>query len=396
MERRKPTASSRRARDPPPQKRGRSDASPSVPPPRRRSPSPSSSSSSSDTDRTATPPRASASVAPADEIDLDRPLTMPFPGGPSDPSLIPSFTSHVAAHIWLGSDRDPLKCISHGSKIADWPWWTRESQCTRFAALITASGLRPLIEDTYRSSNKIVVSAFVERWHGETNTFHLPMGEMTITLDDVFCITGMPITGTLVSCAPVQDPVRLLRDVLGVGRGQAEAEVRQFRGQYVRLEWLRRTFSDVSDDWPEERIIHAARAYLLYLLGCTLFTDKSGTRVSVGYLRDVSDLDAVRGIAWGTSALAYLYRQLGLASRVGVKQIAGYLTLLEAWVYEHFTPLSVSTRSRWDVTMPRAQRWSERREYGASLQHLQAMREQIDDLRLDQVNNWSLLSICQF
>ena len=65
------------------------------------------------------------------------------------------------------------------------------------------------------------------------------------------------------------------------------------------------------------------RAYLLYLLGCTLFTDKSGTRVAVGYLREVHDLAVVPGIAWGASALAYLYRQLGLASRVGVRQIDG-------------------------------------------------------------------------
>lgn len=32
--------------------------------------------------------------------------------------------------------------------------------------------------------------------------------------------------------------------------------------------------------------------------------------------------------------LAYLYRQLGFVTRVGVQQMAGYLTLLEAWIYE--------------------------------------------------------------
>ena len=29
------------------------------------------------------------------------------------------------------------------------------------------------------------MSAFVERWHKETSSFHLPVGEVTITLDDV-------------------------------------------------------------------------------------------------------------------------------------------------------------------------------------------------------------------
>ena len=121
----------------------------------------------------------------------------------------------------MGSDRDPLRCISRGSKIAEWPWWTREDDCRKFGQLITAFGLRPLIFDTYRSANKILVSAFVERWHGETNTFHLPMGEMTITLDDVFCITGILITGSLVRSDAVDDPVRLLVDALGVSREQA-------------------------------------------------------------------------------------------------------------------------------------------------------------------------------
>jgi len=41
------------------------------------------------------------------------------------------------------------------------------------------------------------------------------------------------------------------------------------------------------------------------------------------------DLGVISTYAWGTATLAYLYRQLGYASRVGVKQIAGYLALLE-------------------------------------------------------------------
>ena len=85
-------------------------------------------------------------------------------------------------------------------------------------------------------------------------------------------------------------------------------ELGPLRGQSVRLEWLRATFSDVCDDWSDLRIHRAARAYLLYLLGCRLFTNKTGTRVSVALLREVRDLEAVSGIAWGTSALAYLYR----------------------------------------------------------------------------------------
>jgi hypothetical protein len=113
-----------------------------------------------------------------------------------------------------------------------------------FATIIYASGLSPLIDDTYRVSNKTIVSAFVERWHGETNTFHLPMGEMTITLDDVFCLTGIPVRGTLVRSDALDDPVEFVVEALGVEAWEVEAEFHRFRGQYVRLEWLREKFSD--------------------------------------------------------------------------------------------------------------------------------------------------------
>ena len=68
---------------------------------------------------------------------------------------------------------------------------------------------------------------------------------------------------------------------------------------------------------------------MLYLVGCTLFSDKSGTQVSVSHVSLLEDLGAVSTYAWGTATLEYLYRQLGFAFRVGIKQFAGYLSLLE-------------------------------------------------------------------
>lgn len=47
--------------------------------------------------------------------------------------------------------------------------------------------------------NKVLVFAFMERCHPETNTFYMSFGEMTITLDDVSTLLGIPMIGTLVS-----------------------------------------------------------------------------------------------------------------------------------------------------------------------------------------------------
>ena len=198
---------------------------------------------------------------------------------------------------------------------------------------MSTSRLAPLVTASYRSFNNIIVSGFVERWQPETNTFHMPFGEMTITLDDVASIIGIPVTGRTVSYndrMAYEEAQALLVDALGVESIEAHDELIQVRGQSVRLKWLREKFGGITDNNGKEMVDCAVRAYLLYLLGCTLFTDKSGTRVPIIFLTHLVDLANVHSYAWGIAALTYLYRQLGLATRHEVKQIAGYLTLLEA------------------------------------------------------------------
>ncbi|KAF7070405.1 hypothetical protein CFC21_075929 [Triticum aestivum] len=43
--------------------------------------------------------------------------------------------------------------------------------------------------------DKYLISALVKRWRPETNSFHLPVGEMTVTLQDVSCLWGLSIHG---------------------------------------------------------------------------------------------------------------------------------------------------------------------------------------------------------
>ena len=90
--------------------------------------------------------------------------------------------------------------------------------------------------------------------------------------------------------------------------GEAKDELGLVRDNSVQLEWHCSKFCNVTDDASDKHNECAARAYLLYLVGCTLFNDKSETRVSIEYLKLFKDLGQVSSYAWGAAALAYLYK----------------------------------------------------------------------------------------
>ncbi|GMQ06244.1 hypothetical protein CsSME_00050900 [Camellia sinensis var. sinensis] len=257
----------------------------------------------------------------ADIVDEDI-LTQPFPGGPTDPSILKSFKSHITAAIWNGADeKGPLKCHNHSSKIRLWPWWEQGNNAT-FVNIVEMSGLAHLTHCTYRFVNKIVVSSFVERWQPETNTFHFIVGEMTITLDDVATILGLPIVGKSISVRKLSKrrAIALVVNTLEIDEQEVKHEI-----------------------------------------------DKTGTRVLVVYLSLLSDLMTVSSYAWGAVALAYLYRQIGYASRSG------------GWIYEHFRGFRPHLNMNYTRDMPHVYRWTSRRESDEETQ-LQAFREELDRL----------------
>ncbi|KAK9086411.1 hypothetical protein Syun_028805 [Stephania yunnanensis] len=53
--------------------------------------------------------------------------------------------------------------------------------------------LPPLMSCSYDFADYMLISTFTEMWQLETNTFHLPFSEMTITLDDVRILLQIPV-----------------------------------------------------------------------------------------------------------------------------------------------------------------------------------------------------------
>ncbi|CAI0545325.1 unnamed protein product, partial [Linum tenue] len=85
-----------------------------------------------------------------------------------------------------------------------------------------------------------------------------------------------------------------------------------------------------------------AQAYMLTLLGSTLFLDKSGDKVRLGVDLFLDPIEQVADYSWASGTLAWLYRQLGEGSRAGARGMAGCLTLLQYWIYEYFLSLRPS------------------------------------------------------
>ncbi|QHN85424.1 uncharacterized protein DS421_16g537310 [Arachis hypogaea] len=177
---------------------------------------------------------------------------------------------------------------------------------------------------------KALVNALVERWHPDTHTFHLPVGECAVTLEDVAMIfglltDGLPVTGMTLSSFEALEAECLHQ--FGVAPRKSDC-----RGSGIKLTWLR----DLKEQLQltDENIIQVyVKCHIMLLIGTILFGDKSGTSVHWKFLPLLSDFASIGQYSWESACLAHLYRALCRASRFDCKEIDGPLTLLLCWAW---------------------------------------------------------------
>ena len=85
---------------------------------------------------------------------------------------------------------------------------------------IRRAGLLPLawvVNEGLPPMDGALLTAFVDRWRPETHTFHLPCGEMTVTLQDVAMILGLPLDGPPVTGIVQSDGWRdMVENIIGI------------------------------------------------------------------------------------------------------------------------------------------------------------------------------------
>ncbi|XP_021749469.1 protein MAIN-LIKE 1-like [Chenopodium quinoa] len=286
-------------------------------------------------------------------------VSTPMAGGPEDGSVIPSYGGHVATAIWGGVERGVLRCMSR-RKMCTTLDQLRQSLLPETLAPIDQSGLSHLPSIMYQHLDWPLISAFVERWQPDTNIFHLSFGEMTIMLHDVYHILGIYVDGTMVST--VMDPLQL-RQYCSFMMDFPVEELR--KPTYAPSGALSSRVLETTFNVERPLEIYAV-SFLWILLGSSLFMDKSGNRLHPSIIHELQLVEGTfvtSSYSWGSATLAYLYRQLGQASRADCDSISGCLTLHQAWIYEYFpcfrpqqgTLIREPGRARallWDVGSP--------------------------------------------
>lgn len=91
------------------------------------------------------------------------------------------------------------------------------------------------------------------------------------------------------------------------------------------MSWLRKTYDELVEVGSYEVV---ARVYMLHLIACTLFVDKSGVYIDARYVGLLSSLDVTSWV-WGCATLTILYTTLGVATIFETRQLTSYLRLLK-------------------------------------------------------------------
>jgi len=170
----------------------------------------------------------------------------------------------------------------------------------------------------------------------------MPMGEMTVTLEDVACLMHVLIEGRMLGHRKKMlrhEGEALLVKHLGVSKKEVEKICNKEFGGYISYPKLKELYTTSlrranilanTEDLEElEKVkTYCVKCYLLYLVGCLLFGDRSNEHIELVYLTTMEDGYAgMRYYSWGGMTLAYLYNELAEACLPEDRQIGGSVTL---------------------------------------------------------------------
>ncbi|XP_070049063.1 serine/threonine-protein phosphatase 7 long form homolog [Nicotiana tomentosiformis] len=256
--------------------------------------------------------------------------------GPASLELLLLQGDHRLSHIWEGQ---LLTQTFRVRRVDDmWGFLRDHPLHPRIVRRLQDTSFYRIVEIGRLQLDWSLITTLIERWRLETHIFHLPIGEATITFQDV---------------EPPDETA-----LVGASRLQL-THVRQH---------LDALHTNITDDTPELHIHRYTRLLLLLMFGGVLFPNTSGNLVSLRFLHHLERLDDLHQYSWGASVLGYLYKQMCWASMGTQHDFAGFLPLLQVWALEWFLqlqpPLPPLAPGAPPPFLPLARRWVDRRGYG--------------------------------
>ncbi|XP_019240924.1 PREDICTED: serine/threonine-protein phosphatase 7 long form homolog [Nicotiana attenuata] len=232
-------------------------------------------------------------------------MAFPSPAhpGPAEDQLLVLQGDHRASYVWEGQ---LLEQALHPRRPDDFRTLTGYGLLYYFLAWTDAARLV-----SYHDVGRAVAT-------GDAQFSLAPTGEATITLQDLQVLYGMRVDGRAVTlphyirsltraqCLDMMGQLAGFRPEGGAG------------GSRVLLSAIRDHMAflhpDVTGETEDLHIERYTRLALLLLFGCVLFTNTSGSTVSLRFLHHLQRLDDLPQYSWGAAVLAYPYRSMCRAS----------------------------------------------------------------------------------
>ncbi|XP_025612077.1 serine/threonine-protein phosphatase 7 long form homolog [Arachis hypogaea] len=161
------------------------------------------------------------------------------------------------------------------------------------------------VNDLYKMTESALINALVERWRPETHTFHFPVGECAVTLEDVALILGLPTNGLPVT-GPTMSSYEALEaeclDQFGVAPMKKDC-----KGSFIKLVWFRALKNRLV--LVDEVQIHSyVKCHIMLMFGTVMFGDKSAAGVHWKFLPLLPNIGGIIQFSWGSACLAHLWQ----------------------------------------------------------------------------------------
>ncbi|XP_042016143.1 protein MAIN-LIKE 1-like [Salvia splendens] len=205
--------------------------------------------------------------------------------GPEDPSVLFHQNEHISASLLANGTTNVLRVRRTESKV--WALPIHED----VMHWLDVWGFRGVIEcGRPRRMDNDLITALIERWRPETHCFHLPVGEVTVTLQDVQNLWGLRAAGRVFTGCdyPIgyEDWPSKCRDVLG---WIPDAETETKHGGLLMTSLINQATMPLGDGLHEYAYVQRARIHALILLGGLILPDTTGCKVPFMWINAFDD-----------------------------------------------------------------------------------------------------------